>query len=430
MTTPREFDRLMEAFLDEGPTVLPDRVQAAIRDDVEGISVRADRGSWRNSPMLRTMIAATVVAAVLLGGFAIYSALNLTPDVGPPDDSAVPLPSDGATTGLPPELQYSWVGPPKSPPGVSGTSDRGDISYENELWRFEIAPGTDFWSSPTITADGDLRLTTGVEGLCAVGDEGTYPWSLERDGTILTIEPGTDDCAARAAAMPGGYQRAACRTLNAYCLGELGAGTYLSHVFEPRPGARALFRHGAMSYTVPAGWASYEDGVDTYGLTPLDQYASFDGSCYACEGGNDLVTVLSNPGAATQDCGEDGNVPGIGFTAQDLVDWMAGHPGLVTSASESSRIGGWPALSVTIQAREDWTGTCDPENPFLAVPVFYRLDGYHWALNVGERYHVTLVDIGDGETVAVVVDSADEEGFEAFVEDARPVIASMEFPPR
>ena len=82
-----------------------------------------------------------------------------------------------------------------------------------------------------------------------------------------------------------------------------------------------------------------------------------------------------------------------------------------------------------IEAAEDWTGTCDEENPFKAVPVFFGPDvGYHWALNVGTRYHITLIDLGDGDTVAVVVDSANDEDLEAFVADARPIIETFEFP--
>ena len=124
-------------------------------------------------------------------------------------------------------------------------------------------------------------------------------------------------------------------------------------------------------------------------------------------------------------------MPGIGSGAQDLVDWLASHPGLVASEPEDVSVGGLAATSLVIEASEDWTGTCDPENPFAAVPIFYlQEDGYHWALDVGTRYSITLIDLGAGDTVAIVVDAADDEDLESFVESARPIIESFEFPPR
>jgi len=185
-----------------------------------------------------------------------------------------------------------------------------------------------------------------------------------------------------------------------------------------------------MSFTVPNGWANYVDEPDLYGLTPQSQYATFDGqSCYDCPGNRDLITVLGNPGAATEDCLET-NVPGVGSTAAELLDWLAEHPGLITSEPQRTVVGGRTSSSVTIEASEDWTGTCDEENPFAAVPIFYRQDSYHWALDVGARYQITLVDLGDGDTVAVMVDTADDADLEAFAETAGPIIESFEFPAR
>ena len=82
------------------------------------------------------------------------------------------------------------------------TSKSADVAYD-------VGGRDAFASVPTITPDGDLRLTTSLPGVCAEGDEGTYAWSLSPGGTILTIEPGTDDCAVRAQVTPG-HLRASC----------------------------------------------------------------------------------------------------------------------------------------------------------------------------------------------------------------------------
>jgi len=369
----------------------------------------------------------------LLGGVAIYAALSQPPNVGPPAVSPAPDPSELGE--MPAELQFPFLGPAKPVAGFEDDQiDRGDLYYEGSLLAFGIGGQSAFISIPTITADGDLRLTTGVNGVCANGDEGTYPWSVSAGGTILTIEAGTDDCAARAQVIPGTYERAACKNSDNFCLGELEAGEYASHYFEPRPLEVWEARHGAMTYTVPAGWAAYSDWPGTYGLTPMSTYEAFDpevDECLDCAGDRDTITVLGRPGAATEDCGEDETVPGIGFGRQDLVDWLTAHPGLVVTGVEDSTIGGLPATSLFIEAADDWTGTCDEESPFAAVPIFFRMDeGYLWALDVGDRWHITLFDLGDGDTVAVVVDTANVEELETFVESALPIIETFEFPAR
>jgi hypothetical protein len=43
---------------------------------------------------------------------------------------------------------------------------------------------------------------------------------------------------------------------------------------------------------------------------------------------------------------------------------------------------------------------------------------------------VTLLDLGDGNTVAVMVDTADDADLESFVDAAMPIIESLEFPER
>ena len=334
MTTPRDLDRLMEAFLEDGPSVMTDRVAEAIWGDVERTQQRAGIGLWRTPLMSRYAIAAAIATIALLGGVAIYAALSQPPNVGPPIESPAPDPSElGA---IPAELQHPFLGPAKPVEGFDAYQiDRGDLSYEGSLLAFGIGRQVAFYSIPSISDDGDLRLTSGVDGVCANGDEGTYPWSLSAGGTILTIEAGTDECAARAQVVPGTYERSACKDSENWCLGELEAGQYSSHYFEPRPLAFWAARHGAMTYTVPSGWASYSDWPNIYGLTPLSQYQAFDpeqDDCYDCSGTRDTITILGGPGAANEDCLEEA-VPGIGFGRQDLVDWLTSHPGLVATQS-------------------------------------------------------------------------------------------------
>lgn len=436
MTANHDLIGQIESFLDEsvGSTVMPDSVRQAVRDAVDQTPQSRPIPGVARFPHMNLyarigLVAAAIVAATLIG-------INFftQPNVGTPVESGSPTPSaaDVPAGDIPSELRSVFLGPSKDLP-ATGAPDRGDIDFSDGFLAYSSDDNGPILFAAVSVTDNLIELTTTASGVCEEGDVGSYQWTLSRGDSVLTIAEGTDDCSIRSELMPGEYLRSACRTTAATCLGNIGAGTYESHWFEPRPTGTYRVRHGAMRFTVPDGWAAFGDEPQGYGLTPQSEYAKFEVSstaCYDCPGDKDAVSILGNPGAATPDCGEETNVEGVGFGAQDLVDWLRQHPGLDTTEPESRSINGLSALSLYIEARTDWTGTCDVENPFVAVPVFYRVDGYHWALDVGERYHVTLIDLGDGNTVAVMVDTADDADLEAFVQQVDPIIESLEFPPR
>jgi hypothetical protein len=434
MTTDDELLRQVTTYLDEceGTTLLPDSIREAVMADFQKTPQSRPTGLARflqMSTSLKLSMAAAVVAVAVLIGITFLNGRNVGPS---PDITATPSASPTVQAGVPDELAFAFLGPAKGIEGV-GSGDRGDLDMTQSMLRFVVGDGIAFTSAVGVTSDGQLQLQSAVNDLCADGDVGTYPYALSPGGTVLTVEEGVDDCAVRAAAMPGQYLRANCRNTDNWCLGNVEPGSYASHYFEPRPDGQWRARHGALTYSVPEGWAAYSDWPDVYGLTPTDEYeASPVGpDCYDCAGDRDTVTVLAHPGAATEDCLEDGNVPGVGLGAQDLADWLVGHRGLIASPPESRTIGGNTAISLMIEGRSDWTGTCDEAEPFVAVPIFFATGGgYHWALPIGERYQITLIDLGGGDTVAVVVDSADDAQLEDLVAEAAPIIDSFEFPDR
>ncbi|HJP72464.1 MAG TPA: hypothetical protein VJ975_12165 [Candidatus Limnocylindria bacterium] len=427
----------VEAFLDEsvGSTVMPDSVRQRVRDAVDQTPQSRPMPGLARFPHMNLytrigLAAAAVVAAALIG----INVFN-KPNVGPPTETSSPAASGAELPAgeIPPVLRTVFLGPSKDLP-ETGAPDRGDIDLSDGFLAYSADANSPILYAAVAVTDEMIELTTTIAGVCDEGDVGNYQWALSRGDSVLTIAEGTDDCALRAELMPGEYLRSNCRATAFTCLGNLEAGTWESHWFEPRPeDATYHVRHGAMRFTVPDGWAAFGDDANGYGLTPQSEYASFEISgrgCYDCPGDKDAISILGKPGAAMLDCSEDSTVPGVGFGAQDLVDWLRQHPGLDTTEPEPRTINGLSAVSLYIEARTDWTGTCDETNPFVAVPIFYRVGGYHWALNVGERYYVTLIDLGDGNTVAVMVDTADDADLEAFVDETRPIVDSLEFPSR
>ena len=111
-----------------------------------------------------------------------------------------------------------------------------------------------------------------------------------------------------------------------------------------------------------------------------------------------MITLLGQPGAATADCLET-NVPGIGSGAQDLVDWMTAHPGLVASELEDVTVGGLAATSLMIEASRIGPAPATRSNP--SVPSRCSSDrktGITGRSTLAPGGYMTLIDLGDGDT--------------------------------
>jgi hypothetical protein len=85
MSGPRDPDRLIAAFLDEGPTMLPERTVDAVLGEIHRSRHRAVLGPWRTAPMSRSLLVATaLVAALAVGGLAVWVSQPATRPVAAP----------------------------------------------------------------------------------------------------------------------------------------------------------------------------------------------------------------------------------------------------------------------------------------------------------------------------------------------------------
>ncbi len=112
MTTPRDPDRLIRAFLAEGPEALPDRTYDTVRGDIDRTRQRVAIGPGREPDMnnvakLAIALAAVVVVAIvglnLLPGQGSIGGIAPTPS---PTPSATPPPAPAATASASPVVQY------------------------------------------------------------------------------------------------------------------------------------------------------------------------------------------------------------------------------------------------------------------------------------------------------------------------------------
>lgn len=426
-----DIDGVLEAWFLDGPTAMPDRLFDAVLDRVERVPQRRlARLQLRFNDMTTTArwLAAGAAAVLVVGiGFA---ALGRGPGPDPggspppsPTTSESPGPSNVASP-IPEGLSHRYLGPVRDVDGVT-TGEVSQFSFTARTYTYHTGLADYLYSAAGVEGDEIIIRSGTASPQCEDGDEGRYRFSTSPGGSILTIEPGTDDCAPRAAAVPGTWQRSACRNPDNWCLGEVEAGTYKSQYFDPMASTSDASRadFGALTYTVPDGWANNDDWPSMYGFMRASSYAA--GGVNDGQIAPDTVTLLARPSAASLDNCKEEAEPGVGTDRAALVAWIRAHPGLVVTERPDITLDGLPATVLDLAVRDDWTETCDTDNPFVAAPIL--IGDYHWALGTGDRMRVILLDLPGGTTVGITVDPEDPATFDSLVAETMPIVESFDF---
>jgi hypothetical protein len=223
---------------------------------------------------------------------------------------------------------------------------------------------------------------------------------------------------------PASGGRWAARNVEDPCLGDLDAGTYKSQFIATRldPGAEWAPEFGAVTYTVPNGWANDDDFPSTFGLQPSGEYA---------RAGSEPTTsifLFTQPTAESQQTPCSGKPqPGVRRTVADEMRWLRQLPGLATTQPVTITIDGHQGQWIDLRLDPAWTTGCGDDKPFME----YLLSGDASEGIVGlvreERQRLVLLDLGDGDLLGIQVRSSDPARFEAFAAEAMPIIQSFQF---
>ena len=429
MTANDDFDRITRAWLDLMPEEAPDRAVHAVLQAVE-TTPQVRRPSrwlpWRLPNMNRALLAAAIagVAVVAVGG-GLWMTRSTGPTTGAPSlsppPSDVPSASAGAGGPVPNALRATWMGDHRDP--VATDAGASIVLSESDFHLVQSAGSNLQYlqSTASATGDGQIQLvTTADSNGCTKDDVGVYSWSLTPSGRILSLTAEQDACTARAGAVAGDWWLMGCTIENDNCLGLLDAGTYKSQFITPRLELDATWRPmvGALTYTVPDGWANSSDWPETFELVPAAELPPV-----AETDRRRNIGVFRQPSAMTQDrpC-SDQVEPGVGRTVDDLAAWLQTVPGLNTTEPTPTTIGGHAGQMLDIGMDPAWTATCEGSTEPL---VTFLNPGI--AVGESQRVRLILLDIGDGDVVAIGIWTRDRETFDAFIPEAMRVVESFQF---
>ena len=424
MTVDDDFDRISRAWLDLMPDEAPDRaVDAVLRAVAMTPQVRRWRpASWR--PISMNKFAYVIAAAALV--VAVGGALLLTrpgPDSG---SSTVPTPSVSPSAGgaIPAELQARFMGGPNDfVVGSAGSSILFDpvgltLTQANDNSTRKLT------AQPSITNAGLIHLESAGTGPgpCEAGAGGDYDWSLSPSGRVFQLTPIEDQCSERASALAGTWWKMGC-TIEENCLGLLDAGTYKSQFIAPHvdPGAEWAPVFGALTYTVPDGWANASDWPESFELVPASELPPIDDADRT-----GVIDIFTQPTAMKQDrpCSDEVE-PGVGRSADELAAWITTVPGLVTTEPTPITIGGHSGQTLDLSIDPSWTGLCSPDDPDTTPIVTYLNPGL--AVRGDEHTRLILLDVGGGDVVVIGTWTRDQVAFDSFIPEAMPVIESFQF---
>jgi hypothetical protein len=370
---------------------------------------------------------AGLAVIVLIGVLGIAVLGRPSDTVGP---QPTPSPAPSATGPVPEALRHVWQRPYAVTPDLDQWPS-GFLSLESGALELRPEPSAVSSGSTVVAAGLDTLVATSTAETpgCAIGDIGAYRWSVEGQGTVMTLTAiGADACAAREQALAGPWVRA---DLPGPPSGEpLAPGTYLTSSFDPfgRPGLS-----GQLSYTVPERWKVKEDRAGAFLLHRLPDDA-------ATQPSTDTFIHLFTHARLMADytegaiCGQSSEAQGVGRRVDDIVAAIRARPGVVSTPPAAVTIGGYTGQMLDLHLAPTWTGGCqDPDGPIIAMPLLLGLESERSAgigLVLDSPVRLILLDLTGGRTMAVAIyggGPAQPAKLEEQVADAMPVIESFEF---
>jgi len=364
----------------------------------------------QTSGLLSTSVSILGVALFAAACGGATTAPSATPVVTVPSPSAMP----STVAELPHELVHPWF----------RWTDKTTEWDRVGTWILLIETPTkvlhgDGGEATTRVLDADtleLVAASAAAG-CAVGDTGTYDWSLSSSRRNLSLEPQGDRCAPRKADLEGDWILSDCPAYpDDFCLGALDPGSHVANFFVPLLPTSDEWQldPAAMSYRVPDGWSNAYDSANEYLLEPLVKTG--DTGVYMWTD----VTIVSDELCTPRPWPEGRATP------SEMAAWLAKQRTLETSSPVMAEVGGLEGLSLDVvvpaEATLPCTGDGVPYQPFLA---HVEGSGLQWGFKKNTQNRLYFLDTGYGRTLVIHVAAAGENA-DRHLMDGIEIVKSIE----
>jgi hypothetical protein len=449
MTTPRDFDRMARAWLDLMPDEAPDRLIQHVLQAVDATpQIRRPFGTaiGRLFQMNRQLIAAAaavLVVAVVGGAFLLNRGNGVGSPTQAPSPTATqpavssPEPTLAAGTDLPAALVAGWFGADRAVPKIQAGA--GAILFldaaQMHVAQSNQQPTTLVRATASIV-DGRIQLvsqdadTYPGGAVCPKGTTGFYAYTLSSSGNTLTLQRYSDPCSGRSTMLEGTWWKKGCLNGTA-CYGSLDAGTYGTQYFDPRVGPADpwLPNYGAMSFTVSDGWALAEDFPTRVRFSAAADFAREATGTDPSD--MSMLTIVAQPfpkidGAACNST----TTPKLGDprSPADILVFIQAQPWIDAGPPQSLTVGGYAATQVDLRVKAGASFGCASDAmPYGEYLAGYGANDWGFGLSGTARARLILVDLGDGDVVAAVIESLDQANFDTYVPQAMPIISSLTF---
>lgn len=196
MTNPRDPEALLAAYLDEGMTVLPDRVVTSILDEAHRIPQRPPIRPWARPTLRAALSAAAAVAILVVGGALLYQRGRI--DVAGPSPSASASSSPTEPTVITPtptptaeilSLDLTWT-------EVDLEAGQGQVAWLGDHFAIVDSSGAVrtsvdglTWETLPADPDGGYAGLLAEYGSLVTWEDQVVGWSNPQDGRDYTNKP-------------------------------------------------------------------------------------------------------------------------------------------------------------------------------------------------------------------------------------------------
>ncbi len=439
MTTNRDSDRIVRAWLDLMPDEAPTRVVATVLEEIHRLPALGRRRS-RRIPVTRIHAAAAAAAAVavVVGALMLFNPAPSGPAQVPshaPSDAAsrAPSPATSATSvqeTVPPELRSVWQGSPRDVPGLPlSLAPSLQFTRNAVVLGGPDLPAKALRSSVQVTGAGEISLTTEPDAVgCPQGSTGTYRYEVTGTSRILSLS-GTDSCEARSTMLTGTWLATQPCPDGGSCFGDLVAGTWRSQALDVLHGNDDLpasgLQYGALTYSVPDGWSNPIDNVGRFELTLSTEMAKLPDNRKL----GLYVFPRIEPASQADGCPYAAASPAVEQSADAIASWVAERPSVVAGPAQSITVDGHHAVWLDLRLQTKWRRGCEFLGGAPYAPLFLAQRGDFGLFGAGnlEADRLVLVDVAPNRVVLIVIQSFDLTRSDAFFAAAMNVIGTFRF---